>query len=51
MLVKVNDKATSAFMQQIRRRLSILERPLVTARGKEKAIYMLILTLSMPNML
>ncbi|SDN93533.1 hypothetical protein SAMN04487897_10650 [Paenibacillus sp. yr247] len=37
MLVKVNDKATSAFMQQIRRRLSILERPLVTARGEGKS--------------
>ncbi|WP_144476900.1 hypothetical protein [Peribacillus simplex] len=39
MLVKVNDKATSAFMQQIRRRLSILERPLVTARGEGKRLY------------
>lgn len=37
MLVKVNDNATSAFMQQIRRRLSILERPLVTARGEGKS--------------
>jgi hypothetical protein len=34
----VSDKATSsAFIQQIRWRLSILERPLVTARGDPKS--------------
>ena len=37
MILNVNDKATSAFMQQIRRRISILERPLVTARGDGKS--------------
>ncbi|BAU29324.1 hypothetical protein DFP93_11642 [Aneurinibacillus soli] len=37
MILKVNDKATSSFMQQIRRRLSILERPLVTARKEGKS--------------
>lgn len=31
-LMKVSNNSTNAFMQQIRRRLSILERPLVTAR-------------------
>lgn len=51
MLVKVNDKATSAFMQQIRRRLSILERPLVTAIAEGKSYIYANLTLSMPNML
>ena len=37
MILRVNDHATSAFMQQIRRRISILERPLVTARGDRKS--------------
>lgn len=37
MILKVSDKPTSAFMQQIRRRLSILERPLMTARGDGKS--------------
>lgn len=37
MILNVSDKATSAFIQQIRRRLSILERPLVTARGDQKS--------------
>jgi hypothetical protein len=33
----VNNNATSAFLQQIRRRISILERPLTTARGDGKS--------------
>src|SRR5690625_930502 len=33
LLMNVNDKASNEFMQQIRRRLSFLERPLVTARA------------------
>lgn len=37
MVLKVSDKATGNFMQAIRRRLSILERPLVTARGDGKS--------------
>jgi transposase-like protein len=37
MILNVSDKATNAFIQQIRRRLSILERPLVTARGDQKS--------------
>ncbi len=37
MLLKVNDRSTNAFMQQIRRRISIFERPLVTARGDGKS--------------
>jgi transposase-like protein len=37
MLLKVSDRPTSNFMQMIRRRLSILERPLVTARGGGKS--------------
>jgi len=32
LLLQIDNHATSAFMQQMRRRLSILERPLVTAR-------------------
>ncbi|WAH37467.1 hypothetical protein NZD86_02700 [Alicyclobacillus dauci] len=35
--MQVNNNATSAFMQQIRRRISILERPLTTARGDGKS--------------
>jgi transposase-like protein len=37
MAMKVNDNATNSFIQQIRRRLSILERPLMTARGDGKS--------------
>ncbi|WP_139367611.1 hypothetical protein [Bacillus alkalicellulosilyticus] len=37
MVLKVSDRPTNSFMQQIRRRLSILERPLVTARGGGKS--------------
>jgi hypothetical protein len=37
MVLQVNNHATNAFMQQIRRRLSILERPLVTASGEGKS--------------
>lgn len=37
MVFQVNNGATSAFMQQIRRRLSTLERPLVTARPDGKS--------------
>lgn len=37
MLLSVNDHATNSFIQQIRRRISILERPLVTARGDGKS--------------
>lgn len=36
-LMKVSNKATNAFMQQTRRRISILERPLMTARGEGKS--------------
>jgi hypothetical protein len=37
MIINVNDNATNTFIQQIRRRLSILERPLTTARGDGKS--------------
>jgi transposase-like protein len=37
MVYRVNDRATNTFIQQIRRRISILERPLVTARGNGKS--------------
>ncbi|MHA6529133.1 insertion element protein [Paenibacillus sp. BAC0078] len=37
MIIQVNDKSTNAFIQQIRRRLNILERPLVGARGDGKS--------------
>lgn len=37
MIVNVNDNATNTFIQHIRRRLSILERPLTTARGDGKS--------------
>jgi hypothetical protein len=37
MLVDVNNTTTDAFIQLIRRRLSPLERPLVTARGDGKS--------------
>ncbi|SFA60345.1 hypothetical protein SAMN05216169_11112, partial [Anoxybacillus pushchinoensis] len=36
-LLIVNDNATNTFIQHIRRRLSILERPLITARGDGKS--------------
>lgn len=36
-IMKVNDHSTNSFIQQIRRRLSILERPLVTASGDGKS--------------
>lgn len=37
LLLRVNNNTTNGFMQQIRRRISILERPLVTARGDGKS--------------
>lgn len=37
LILNVNDNATNAFIQQIRRRLSILERPLSTARADLKS--------------
>ena len=37
MVIQINDKSSNAFMQQIRRRINILERPLVTARGDGKS--------------
>lgn len=37
LVMNVNDNATNSFIQQIRRRLSILERPLTTARGDGKS--------------
>jgi hypothetical protein len=37
MILNVNDNASNFFIQQIRRRLSILERPLTTARGDGKS--------------
>lgn len=37
MTLKVSDRPTNNFMQVIQRRLSILERPLVTARGGGKS--------------
>lgn len=37
LILNVNDNATNAFIQQIRRSLSILERPLTTARGDGKS--------------
>ena len=39
LLVGVNDNAINGFFQTIRRRLSILERPLVTARGDGKSLF------------
>lgn len=36
-IMNVNDHATNSFIQQIRRRISILERPLVTATGHGKS--------------
>jgi transposase-like protein len=37
LMMNVNDNATNTFIQHIRRRLSILERPLTTARGDGKS--------------
>jgi transposase-like protein len=37
MLLSANDNATNAFIQHIRRHISIMERPLVTARGDGKS--------------
>jgi len=37
LIVNVNDNAVNTFIQNIRRRLSILERPLTTARGDGKS--------------
>lgn len=37
LIVNVNDNSTNSFIQHIRRRLSILERPLTTARGDGKS--------------
>lgn len=37
LIINVNDNAVYAFIQNIRRRLSILERPLMTARGDGKS--------------
>ncbi|NHM33023.1 hypothetical protein G8761_20885 [Bacillus sp. C11] len=37
MVLEVNNNATNVFIQQMRRRLSILERPLMTARGEGKS--------------
>ncbi|KKB34437.1 phosphodiesterase [Bacillus thermotolerans] len=37
LIINVNDNATNVFIQQVRRRLPILERPLTTARGDGKS--------------
>lgn len=37
LIMKVNNRPTDTFMQQIRRRISLLERPLVTARADKKS--------------
>lgn len=37
MILNVNDHSTNSFIQQIRRRISSLERPLTTARGDKKS--------------
>lgn len=37
LLMQVNNRPTDTFMQQIRRRISLLERPLVTARADKKS--------------
>ncbi|MGD6994761.1 transposase [Sutcliffiella horikoshii] len=37
MVLNVNDHSTNSFIQQIRRRISSLERPLTTARGDKKS--------------
>nr|WP_147554175.1 hypothetical protein [Bacillus testis] len=48
MILNVNAHATNFFIQQIRRKLSVLERPLTTARGDKKSLFTLI---SIRNML
>lgn len=37
MILRINNKSTDNFINQIRRRISILERPLVTSRGDGKS--------------
>lgn len=37
LLIQVNNRVTDTFMQQIRRRISLLERPLITARADRKS--------------
>jgi hypothetical protein len=37
MLLNVNDHSTNSFIQLVRRRISLLERPLTTARGDKKS--------------
>lgn len=37
MLLNVNDHSSNSFIQQVRRRISFLERPLTTARGDKKS--------------
>ena len=37
LIMQVNNRPTDTFMQQIRRRMSLLERPLVTARADKKS--------------
>jgi hypothetical protein len=37
LIMQVNNRPTDTFMQQIRRRISLLERPLVTARADKKS--------------
>lgn len=37
MILNVNDHATNFFIQQIRRKLSVLERPLTSARDEGKS--------------
>lgn len=39
-LVKVDNRSIDGFFGQVRRRISILERPLVTARGIKKKLYL-----------
>jgi hypothetical protein len=46
-IVNVNDNAINSFIPTIRRRLSILEQPLTTARGEGKVIFTQISTQSM----
>ena len=51
LVLNVSDYSTNNFMQQIRRRLSILERPLVTAEAMGKVLSMRISIPSMPSTL
>lgn len=37
LIMEVNDNATNSFIQLVRRKISILERPLMTARGDKKS--------------